>query len=287
VSLPALMNEDFDGRAFRVGRPLGRGAGYTRYAITYRGDDLLLSGLMVRPDGAGPFPVLILNHGYIDPGIYMTGRGFERSQDYLARRGFVVVHIDYRNHAASDDDPRSDLELRLGYATDAINAVLAIKRAALSYIDIDRIGMLGRSMGGGVTLNALVLVPDLVDAAVLFAPVSSDAVDNFNRWIRRPARRALAQRIIDSYGAPRDDPVFWANVSARTFFDRVEVPLQIHHGTADESVPIEWTRETVAALLEQRKDVRLFTYDGEGHQLYAGFDRAMQRTVSFFETHLR
>jgi hypothetical protein len=34
-----------------------------RYLITYRGDGLKISDVMNVPDGKGPFPVLVLNHG--------------------------------------------------------------------------------------------------------------------------------------------------------------------------------------------------------------------------------
>jgi dipeptidyl aminopeptidase/acylaminoacyl peptidase len=67
-----------------------------------------------------------------------------REQDYLARRGYVVLHTDYRNHAASDDDPKADMQLRLGYTEDVINAVLAIKKSPLPYLDKERVGLLGR-----------------------------------------------------------------------------------------------------------------------------------------------
>lgn len=288
VSLQALMQKEIDGRDFRVGRELGRSSAYTTYAISYRTGSLRISGLMNVPRGRGPFPVLVLAHGYIDPDVYSTGRGFERSQAYLGERGFVVVHVDYRNHAASDDDPDSDLRLRLGYAEDVIGAVLAVRRSGLRYVDVERIGLLGRSMGGGVALNAAVLRPDLVDAIVLFAPVSSDAVDNFNRWIRgREERRRLAQRIIAAYGAPAENPTFWRNISAVNFFERVAVPIMIHHGTADESVPIAWSRDTLAALHHHGKDARLLTYEGEGHAFGAAYPRSMARTVTFFREHLR
>ena len=51
------------------------------------------------PTGKGPFPAVVLNHGYIEPSIYVTGQGLAREQDYLARAGFVVLHTDYRGHA--------------------------------------------------------------------------------------------------------------------------------------------------------------------------------------------
>lgn len=286
VSIPALIDSDLDGRNLRVRRELGRNDAYTRNLITYRSGEFTISGLMNVPRGDGPFPVLILLHGYIDPAVYSTGRGFERSQDYLARAGYVVVHVDYRNHASSSNDPDNDLRLRLGYAEDAVNAVLAVRRARLPYVDRERIGMLGRSMGGGVALTALVLRPDIVDAAVLYAPVSSDAVDNFNRWIRRPERAALAQRIIDTYGSPKTNPRFWREASARTYFDRIQVPILIHHGTADESVPYRWSGQTLRALERSGVDARLMTYPGEGHAFGAAYFPSMARTVRFFERNL-
>ena len=169
--------------------------------------------------GKGPFPVLVLNHGYIDPAIYVNGQGLMREQDYLAREGYVVLHTDYRNHAASDDDPRSELRLRLGYTEDVINAVLARQAfAARRTLDGERVGLLGRSMGGGVTYNVLVAQPGLVDAAVVFAPVSSNTADNFDRWIRGDARAGAtcAERIIATLRRRRRrNPAFWRDGQPR------------------------------------------------------------------------
>lgn len=282
------MAKKFDGRLLRVGRVLDRTDAYTRHFVTYKSGKLTISGIMNVPAGDGPFPVLVLNHGYIDPAIYTNGRGLRREQDYLARRGYVVLHTDYRNHAQSDDDPRSELNLRLGYTEDVINAVLAIKSSSLRYLDRERVGLLGRSMGGGVTLNALVVKPGLVDAAVVFAPVSSDAVDNFNRWTRGPSDRAgVGGRIIAAYVSPERNPAFWRNLSAVNFFDRVSEPLLVHHGTEDESCPIEWSETTVSALRRAGKDARLFTYPGEPHAFGAAWTTSMRRTVAFLDRHLR
>lgn len=287
VSLAAMMERPFDGRAFRVGRVLARTDGYTRHFVTYRSGDLTISGIMNVPDGRGPFPVLILNHGYHPVDVYTNGRGLSREQDYLARAGYVVVHPDYRNHAQSDDDPTSDVRLRLGYTEDVINAVLALRRARLRYVDATRVGMLGRSMGGGVTLNVAVVRPNLVDAVVLYAPVSSDAVDNFERWIRGPAdRRALARAIIRRYGEPERAPAFWRGVSPRTYFDRVAVPVQVHHGIADDTCPIAWTHETMSALRDADVRARLFTYPGEGHEFGPAWPTSIARTAAFFDRHL-
>ncbi|HEU4491193.1 MAG TPA: prolyl oligopeptidase family serine peptidase [Jiangellales bacterium] len=287
VSMEALAQASYDGGDLQVGEVLDRNNAYTRYFVTYRSSGLRVSGVMNVPAGDGPFPSLVLNHGYIDPAVYTNGRGLRREQDYLARAGFVVLHTDYRNHAQSDDDSGNDLRLRLGYAEDAINAVLALRGSGLPYVDGGRIGMLGRSMGGGVTYQALVAQPGLVDAAVVYAPVSSDAVDNFDRWTRGQAeRRALADEVVAAYGAPEDAPEFWREVSPRTYFDRVTEPVLIHHGTADESCPIAWSEETYEAMVAAGVDAELLVYDGEPHAFEAAWPLSMERTVAFFREHL-
>ena len=287
VSLPAMMQRKYDGRGLRLRDVILRTDAYTRYYVTYRSDGLRISGIMNVPDGKGPFPVLVLNHGYIDPADYVNGQGLSREQDYLARAGYVVLHTDYRGHAGSQDAPATERRLRLGYTADVINAVRAIRRSDLPYLDKDRVGLLGRSMGGGVTYNALVVRPDLVDAAVVYAPVSSNTVDNFERWIRgEPDRRALSAAIIDRYGAPERNAEFWRGVSPRTYFDRVEAPILVHHGTADASCPIRWSRRTVAALERAGKDVRMYIYPGEPHAFIADWELSMQRSVRFLDRNL-
>ena len=80
--------------------------------------------------------------------------GMPREHDYLARHGYVVLHTDYRGHTSSDNDKDVDYELRLPYAVDTINAVLAVKSSKLRFLDKDQVGWLGRSMGGGVVERA-------------------------------------------------------------------------------------------------------------------------------------
>src|SRR3712207_131255 len=110
ISMAALIQKKYDGRDLKLGRKIADLGSYTRYAVSYRGDGLTISGIMNVPEGKGPFPVLVLNHGYIEPSTYFPGQGMPREQDYLARQGYVVLHVDYRNHAGSDRDRQVDYE---------------------------------------------------------------------------------------------------------------------------------------------------------------------------------
>lgn len=287
ISMPALIEKSYDGRDLKLGRRLGDYGAYQRYLVTYRGDGLTISGVMNVPDGKGPFPVLVLNHGYINPRTYFPGQGMPREHDYLARRGYVVLHVDYRNHATSSRDQDVDYELRLPYTVDTINAVVAVKASKLKFLDRDRVGWLGRSMGGEVTLRALAVRPGLVDAAVVYASTSSLTADNWKQWYRGSTDRAATNRKIDqTYGLPADNPTFWRNASARPYFDRVTEPVLVHHGRADDTCTISWSEATVKALKTEGVDVTYRTYRGEGHTFEAQWRTSIERTVDFFDEHL-
>ena len=284
VSLPALMHEKPSGGRPQILRTELETDAYTRYQVTYRSGNLTVSGVMLRPRGEGPFPGIVLNHGYIEPSIYVTGQGLAREQDALARAGFVVLHTDYRGHAASDPVGPVDRESRLGYTRDAVNAVKALEK--LPYVDRDRLAMLGRSMGGGVTLNALVTHPGLVDAAVAYASVSSLFLDNL-RHFTVPNRPEAAQALYDVFGTPQESPDFYRGLSSRTYFERITDPVLLHHGTNDESCPFPWARATQSALMRAGVDSRLEVYQGEMHSFVPQWQLSMDRTIRFLRAQFR
>jgi dipeptidyl aminopeptidase/acylaminoacyl peptidase len=288
ISVQALIEKDYNGDRLKLGRVINRTDDYTTRIVTYRSEKLTVSGVMLVPDGKGPFPVLVLNHGYIDPDTYVPGQGMPREHDYLARQGYVVFHTDYRGHASGDDDPDVDYELRLPYAVDTINAVYAVKRSKADFLDGDRVGWLGRSMGGNVTLNALVAQPNLVDAAVIYASTSALAAQNWKQFYdRSDDRRSVNRKIDRTYGLPKDSPTFWRAASPKAYFDRVADPLLVHHGTADDTCPIAWSTDIVETLEEKGKDVTFFRYKGAGHTFEgATWQRSIERTTDFFDEHL-
>jgi dipeptidyl aminopeptidase/acylaminoacyl peptidase len=287
VSLPSMMEKEYNGSDLELVRVVRETGLYTEHFITYTSGDLTISGILNIPTGEVPeggFPVVFTNHGYIDPAVYTNGRGLRREQDYLARERFAVLHSDYRNHAQSDDDPEADVMLRLGYVEDVINAVLAVQNSDIPELSKDRFGMLGHSMGGGIAQSIMVIKPDLVDAYVLYAPVSSDARDSFYRWTAQ--REETAGRIQELYGLPEESPEFWDDISPRTFFDQVNSPVMIFHGTADESCDISWSREARDLLNNVGVDVELVEYPGEYHEFGSEHADFMKKSVEFFQNNV-
>ena len=283
LSPETLFAKTYDGRNLTRGREVGSTAAYQQYIATFDGDGLTISGRLLVPRGSGPFPAVVLAHGYADPAVYDNTTQMSRERDYLARQGYVVLLVDYRNHAGSSKDPDADSNLRLGYAVDVINAAKALQQDPK--VIPDRIALMGRSMGGGVTYAALVAAPGLFKAAIAYAPVSSNTVDNFEKWTRPD--RETAARVVATLGEPATNPDAWAKTSPRTYFERITEPVMIHQGTADLSCPPEWAQASVDALKAAGRSVEFFTYPGQPHVFTTGpWTTSIQRSADFLRQHL-
>ena len=282
VTLDALSVKKFNGSDLTLIKLLNQTSAYTKHSVTYRSDDLKVSGVLYTPKGKGPFPGVVLGHGYIDTKIYKNGQGMRREQDYLAARGFVVLHTDYRNHSFGDDDPESPLKFRMDYSADVINAGLALKNSKIRTLDKNKIAYMGRSMGGGIGFNVSVATSaqGVFSSYVLFAPTSANYVENFNKWGRGNPNRA--NPIVKFVGLPEENPDFWASVSPKNYWSQVSAPMMIHHGDKDASCPVRWARAATKGLKSAGKAVTLHIYRGEGHNLMAGWPKAMARSVEFF-----
>ena len=297
VSVPGLAEQRHLGDRLRLGTVRERTAAYTSYDVTYRSrsttgpkqgglESYTISGVLNVPTGRGPFPAVVLAHGYIDPAFYVRGQGTTRERGYLATRGYIALHVDYRNHAESDDDPNYQTRMRLGYSADVINAVKALRRTKVVPVDDDRMALFGRSMGGGVILKALVAEPGLVQAAAPWASVSSLEAQNYRQFMADdPADADVRNELIRRHGTPAQNPRFWRQNSSRPYFDQITEPVLMVHGTFDDTCPPPWARATQRALVAAGVNSQLEWYD-DGHAFGPQFNAAMNRTVQFFNRQL-
>ncbi len=234
---------------------------------------------MNTPKGAGPFPVVLVLHGYVNPRTYRTPTTYtQRYADALARAGFLVIHPDYRGHGRSEGDAEGVTNLfRTGYAIDVLNLVAYARR--LPNAMPDAIGLFGHSMGGGIALRVATVSPD-VKAIVLYGSMSSDERLNVDR-IKNVFRRVPRM--------PEDDvPLeLWDAISPGAYLSDLRAAVQIHHGERDLQVTVAWSREVSARLSALGKEVVLYEYPTAGHSLY-GRDYAamMERVVHFFGVYL-
>jgi dipeptidyl aminopeptidase/acylaminoacyl peptidase len=89
------------------------------------------------------------------------------------------------------------------------------------------------------------------------------------------------------YGTPEQNPEFWDSVSANAFLADLSGPFQLHHGTADEDVPVEFSQKLYEQIQAANHDVEIYTYDGDNHNISGYFTTAMNRTIEFYDRYLK
>jgi uncharacterized protein len=284
---------------------------YTSYLIDYPSDGLTITGMMQIPKGKGPFPVIVMNHGFFSRSLYKSGDGTDRSSAFLAEHGYITLASDYRSWGASDIAPSFFYS---GLVIDVINLIEAIP--SIPEADPKRVGIWGHSMGGGVTMKVLTVVGAegsssvALKAAVLYSTVSADMVDVINRWgmgcfgdIAKGEQiigcnssdvipADLSTNVQDAYRFAASDADTLKKISPIYHLENIDVPIQIHYGTEDGLVlngtPPQWSVKLTHALRDSGKYVELYSYEGERHSFIGQpwFD-FMIRTLRFFDKYVK
>jgi dipeptidyl aminopeptidase/acylaminoacyl peptidase len=102
----------------------------------------------------------------------------------------------------------------------------------------------------------------------------------------RPHRRGL-EEMFDIYGTPEENPEFWNSISPTAYLADLSGPLQLHHGTADESVPVAFSENLYAQLIEIDERTELYIYEGDNHNISSSFGTAMQHSIDFFDLYVK
>jgi dipeptidyl aminopeptidase/acylaminoacyl peptidase len=273
------------------------GANYYRYYAYYLSEGLKIYGLLTIPYAEIPatgYPAIVFNHGYIPPDVYRTMERYIAYVDNLAQNEYVIFRIDYRGHDRSEGEALGAYSSS-GYLADVLNAVAALKQHP--QVDAERIGMWGHSMGGYLTLRAMTISPD-IRAGVIWAGVVGSYADLLCCWRRSqpfptptlnptPGMARGWHSWSELYGSPEENPSFWNAISSNAYLADISGPLQLHHGTADETVPLEFSTKLYQDMVLQGLPVEYFEYEKDDHNLAKFFTLAMTRTLKFYDTHLK
>ncbi len=236
-----------------------------------------------RPGLAGEYSVVVMARGYVDKEIYQTGMGTHNAAKYYSDHGYVTYAPDFSGYGESDPEDSNVLGARLAKPVEILDLIVSIGGDQPIYL-------WGHSNGGQIMLSVAEILgkaqdfkgPTLkVRGVTLWAPVSkpfpynilfyTDEATDSGKWLRAK---------ISEF--ERDYDVF--EYSVDRYLDWIELPIQIHQGTADESVPKNWSDQLVANLQDKGKKVEYFEYLGADHNLKPGWDRVVGRDVEWFQS---
>ena len=138
--------------------------------------------------------------------------------DGFARSGYVVFRPDYRGHADSEGEPISAYGAP-DYTIDVLNALASVRQHP--DVDPQRLGMWGHSLGGFITVRAMVTAGD-IKAGVIWGGVVASYPDILERWRSRRPPATVPQR--SGVGATIRRRVrraartyFWASIPANSY----------------------------------------------------------------------
>ena len=297
LSIEFMRKQEYPGSNIVIEQTLSDGSNYRRYIASYKSEGLKIYGLLTVPIGDPPntgWSVIIFNHGYIPLEQYQTTERYVDYVDAFAKNGYIVFKPDYRGNGNSEGKPEGAY-YSPAYTIDVLNALSSIKK--YKGADPERIGMWGHSMGGNITLRAMVVSKD-IKAGVIWSGVVGTYDDLLNNWRRKtswsPSQREIQEHIgsiranlLEKYGTPEDNPSFWHAIDPRYYLVDVYGPIQLHQGLADETVPPAFPEGLKNDLEKAQKIVQYFTYEGTDHNLSQSFNLAMSRSVDFFDEYLK
>ena len=237
-----------------------------------------LRAMVVAPDPLEPgkrYPVIhsiYAGSNFINVPPSPTNQNIAVMRD-LARQGFVVVVMDGRGTPGRGRAFQNFAYGRFGQVEMA-DQIAGLRNLAKDrpYMDLGRVGVMGGSWGGYFGLRAMLEAPDLYKVGVFAAGAFELAT------MRVPAEPAMGcgpDTCADAYAAG----------SNLALIDRLHAPLLILHGTADDDVPIEESRQLVRALERAGKPYEFVEMPGVTHAMWGRPDVEQARTA-FFRKHL-
>jgi dipeptidyl-peptidase 4 len=234
---------------------------------------------VVRPRRFSPekrYPVLVDVYGGPTVNVVVAAMGRWLMDQWLADQGFIVVAIDGRG------TPRRGRDWERSIAGEFGTVPLADQVAGLDALgqrfpelDLDRVGIVGFSFGGYLAALAALKCSDRFKAAVAGMPAA-----DFRDCTTHYTERYL--------GLPETNPRAYDESSLLTHAARLERPLLLVHGTADDNVFFRHTLRLADALFRAGQEFELLPLSGTTHMVPDPVVRQQlwSRIARFFQRHL-
>jgi len=249
-------------------------------------DGLEIQSLLWKPHDASSVnkvPALVYIHG--GPG-GQTRKEYNATIQFLVNQGYAVLAPNYRGSSgygktfhALDNGKHAQEPLR-----DCIEAGRYL--ATLDWVDSSKVGIMGASYGGFLTLSALTFYPQEFAVGIdLFGPT------NWQRTLESfpPYWRSSLTDFYRKLGDPATDGEMLRKISPLFHADAIVKPLLVLQGANDPRVLKSESDEIVAAIRKKNGIIEYVVFDDEGH----GFTKksnqvyAYQRIVGFLDRYLR
>jgi len=250
--------------------------------ITYRSDQYVISGWLVRPkrrSGREALPVIIYNRGGNRGFGALTFANLFTHVFPLAERGYLVAASQYRGVTTPQDAKASPDEFGGRDVRDVTRLVGIV--AGLPDADRRNIFMIGQSRGAIMTFRALLDTPVPIRAVAIYSGV----YDVRDLLASRPAFDQLFEVLIPGYRAHRQAELDRRSVTRWAARLPARTSVLMFHGDRDERAPLGSARKLAGQLAELGRPHQLVVFPGESHFLDGVRSEVRGQTLRWFERH--
>ncbi len=290
-AFPHLRKQTFEPSKIFIQTPEEKDPNVLTYHFYFFDGEKKVSGLLNAPKAAGTYPVVVMFRGYVDKEIYSPGIGTQHVAEFFAKNGFITLAPDFLGYGSSDPMSNDSLESRFQTYTTALSllASLGNLNAALPAVqsglkaDTDKVAIWAHSNGGQIAITALEVTGRKIPTT-LWAPVThpfpesvlffADDMDDGGAYLR-----GIVADFVQKYNPRLYSPpqyLMW-----------IKAPIQLHQGTADDAVPLQWSNTFADRMDSLGKDLTYFIYTNEDHNFAKGsWTQVVLRDLQFFRKNL-
>ena len=201
---------------------------------------------------------------------------------YLTLRGFAVFVPNVRGSTGYGQDYMSRVDRDWG-GLDRLDHVAGVEHLRIDpRVDASRIGVMGRSYGGFMTLTLAGRHPELWSAAIdMFGPYDLPV------WVTR-LPEAWQTFFHLALGHPDRDREELVARSPRTYLQNLACPMMVIQGANDPRVTKADSDELVEELRGKGKQIEYLVFEDEGHDVTKAVNkvRCYESIANFMATHL-
>ncbi|MCL1051604.1 S9 family peptidase [Shewanella abyssi] len=231
-------------------------------------DGVEIPAILYKPKQAAmkKVPALIYIHG--GPG-GQSRKGYSATVQHLVNNGYAIIKINNRGSSGYGktffhlDDKR--------HGEDDLQDVVFNKKylQSLEWVDGDKIGVMGGSYGGYLTMAAMAFTDEFNVGINIFG------VTNWVRTLESipPYWEAFRKSLYDELGDPATDKERLHNISPVFFGEQVKSPVLVVQGANDPRVLKIESDEMVESIRSGGTYVDYLVFDDEGH----GFSKKANR----------
>lgn len=237
-----------------------------------------LAGVLHIPESAKNAPAVILCHGFSGDKIGKYRLRVRIARE-LCRNGFAVLRFDFSGHGDSDGELE---DISITQELDDLECAISFLKSRPE-VNKEKIGIVGHSLGGEIVILETAKNKEL-KAVVLLAPVVDYKINKlmggcFEEALALAKKQGFAERA--SHKIKKQHYEEMQKFKPLIEVKKINAPLLVLHGTADDKVDILGSKELVEKANEPKK---LAIISGADHD-FAGYDNTMQligHTVDWF-----